>query len=101
MVTYSSGGTTPGDSYLWKLNDDYTPKAWKMWVKIIPVDGIEISWEQWENFPNGIRIATAHDGLFSLKLENAVVSQSIKELNNGADPFVDFKLQVEKLFCSP
>ncbi len=91
MITYSSGGTTPGDSYLWILNEDYTPKAWKMWVSIIPVGGIEISWEAWETFPTGLRLATSHKGLFDLKLENVAVSQSIKELNNGVDPFLDFK----------
>lgn len=44
LVTYSSGGTTPGDSYLWKLNNNYKPVAMKMWVSILPFDGLEAQW---------------------------------------------------------
>lgn len=48
LVTYSSGGTTPGDSYLWKLNENYQPVAMKMWVSILPFDGIEAQWKNWQ-----------------------------------------------------
>lgn len=91
MVTYSSGGSTPGDSYVWLINDDFTPKAWKMWVSIIPVGGFQTSWEKWQTFPNGLRLATFHTGLFDLKLENVAVAKTIEELNKGVNPFLDFK----------
>lgn len=47
LVTYSSGGTTPGDSYLWQLNPDGFPNSYKMWVQIIPIGGLEASWDDW------------------------------------------------------
>ena len=47
LVTYTKGGTTPGDSYLWLLNENGFPNAYKMWVQIIPVGGIEASWDDW------------------------------------------------------
>lgn len=48
LVTYTSGGTTPGDVYQWILNDDYLPVAMKMWVQIIPLDGITAQWQNWQ-----------------------------------------------------
>jgi hypothetical protein len=87
MITYASGGSTPGDSYVWLLDEKYMPKAWRMWVSIIPVGGLETSWEDWKTFPNNLKIATSHKGLLDLKLENVQVAQSIEEINNGIDPF--------------
>ncbi len=89
MITYSSGGSTPGDSYVWSVDQNYMPKAWRMWVSIIPVGGLEASWEDWKTFQNNLKIATSHKGLFDLKLENVQTGQSIQEINNGVDPFAD------------
>lgn len=53
LVTYSSGGSTPGDSYLWELNDKGLPIAFKMWVNIIPLDGVRATWTDWEMTDGG------------------------------------------------
>jgi len=60
MVTYVSGGTTPGDSYVWILGDDYKPVAIKMWVSIIPIGGIEFTWENYTQLSSGAWIAQDH-----------------------------------------
>jgi hypothetical protein len=83
MVTYTSGGT-PGDSYVWILDENYVPSAWRMWVSIVPIGGFETSWEDYITFPSGLKIATIHGGLFDLKLENIKIGQSIEEINKGA-----------------
>lgn len=48
LVTYTSGGTTPGDSYLWTLNEHHVPVRMQLWVSIIPLDGIEAQWLNWQ-----------------------------------------------------
>ncbi|QSS96114.1 hypothetical protein [Psychroflexus sp. ALD_RP9] len=53
LVTYTSGGSTPGDSYLWQLNDQNLPIAMKMWVSIIPFDGLEAQWLNWQMTSGG------------------------------------------------
>lgn len=87
MVHYTSGGVTPGDSYLWLLADDGTPKAWRLWVQIIPIDGIEFSWEEWQTFKTGARIALFHDGPINLKISSLAVADDIAKLNGGVNPF--------------
>ncbi len=61
LVTYTSGGDTPGDSYLWKLNDDGLPISFKMWVKILPLNGLKASWEGWHITESGTLLPQTHD----------------------------------------
>mgnify|MGYP001244885872 FL=1 len=61
LVSYSSGGVTPGDSYLWILGEDYKPIAWKLWTQILPLQGIEFSWHGWEQH-DGVWLAPLHQG---------------------------------------
>ena len=60
LVTYSSGGTTPGDSYLWQLNDDGFPNSYKMWVQLLPIGGLEASWDNWMVTRSGAFLPTSH-----------------------------------------
>ena len=88
-VTYKSGGVTPGDSYVWILDDNNLPTAWKMWVNIIPVGGIETSWEGWTTLPTGAKIATTHEA-FGRKVEmisNVKAGLDHTDLGYKEDPF--------------
>ena len=70
LVTHTTGGVTPGDSYLWLLDDTYRPTAFKMWVSIIPVGGVKASWESYETV-SGVPFATRHRiGPLSLFIKN-------------------------------
>ncbi len=60
MVAYGSGGSTPGDSYLWFLDEDNIPKGFKMWTSIIPIQGIYASWENWKTLAGGAKVAISH-----------------------------------------
>ena len=87
LVSYALGGETPGDSYLWKIGKDGVPRAWQMWVSILPVGGIEVSWEAWIELSTGARVSTIHRvGLFTLRLEDVAGAETLSELFTG-DPF--------------
>lgn len=60
LVTFTSGGSTPGDSYLWLLDNNYKPTAFKMWTSILPIDGLEASWSDWTTTESGAQLPTFH-----------------------------------------
>lgn len=64
LVTYQSGGSTPGDSYLWLLDSNFKPKAFKMWTSLLPIDGIEASWSDWVITETGAQLPTFHKLMF-------------------------------------
>tara|TARA_R110002051_G_scaffold56046_9_gene104035 strand:- start:30860 stop:31561 length:702 start_codon:yes stop_codon:yes gene_type:complete len=60
LVTYTQGGDTPGDSYLWILEPSGMPKSFQLWTKIIPIDGLEASWDNWTKTESGAYLPTSH-----------------------------------------
>ena len=82
LVTYSSGGTTPGDSYLWLLDESGLPYAWKMWVKIIPVGGLEFTWENYVATRTGVQIALDHKAeSINVPISGVDFAMSLSDLN--------------------
>ncbi|MTI39212.1 hypothetical protein [Fulvivirga lutimaris] len=67
LVQFTSGGSTPGDSYLWIVDDNYRPVAWKFWASIIPIGGMYFTWEGWKDI-NGAQISTVHEGLMTIEI---------------------------------
>ncbi|NNK28550.1 MAG: hypothetical protein HKP06_09945 [Flavobacteriaceae bacterium] len=64
LVTYTSGGNTPGDSYLWLLDETGKPYGFKMWTSIIPIQGFPASWSDWKTTESGAQLPTHHKLLF-------------------------------------
>ncbi|MEO1434055.1 MAG: hypothetical protein AAFV80_00870 [Bacteroidota bacterium] len=90
MVSYSSGGVTPGDSYVWILDEHNKPIAWKMWVKIIPIGGLETSWEDYKTLYSGAEVAQKHMPNFmkrGLELTDIEAAETYQELGFDSDPF--------------
>lgn len=64
LVTYTSGGSTPGDSYLWLFDEKGFPVGFKMWVSIIPIGGLHAGWKQWKVTETATYLPTGHRILF-------------------------------------
>lgn len=64
LVSYTSGGSTPGDSYLWLLDATGKPEGFKMWTSIIPIDGFPASWNEWITTESGAQLPSNHQLLF-------------------------------------
>lgn len=89
IVTYESGGVTPGDRYLWTLNEKSIPVTCEMWVSIIPIGGVKSTWVDWQPLASGAMIARGRK-LFD-KLEIPITGiqsgQSLEQLGRAQDPF--------------
>lgn len=64
LVTYNSGGDTPGDSYLWHFDASGKPNSYQMWVSILPIDGLEATWSDWTTTESGAQLPTFHKLMF-------------------------------------
>lgn len=88
LISYSSGGLTPGDAYLWLLDEQSRPVAWRMWVSVIPVGGVRASWEGWTTLSTGAQVSTLHRlGPVTLALTDVAGAATLAELEPGPDPF--------------
>ena len=47
LITHTSGGVTPGDSYLWYFDEKLVPTHFELWVSIIPIKGVSATWSSW------------------------------------------------------
>ena len=75
MVTYTSGGSTPGDSYLWHLDTDGKPTRFQMWTSILPINGLSASWTDWTTTKSGAQLPTFHKLLvLGLEIDDIVGS---------------------------
>ncbi len=91
LITYESGGVTPGDQYLWILDDNNIPKSWKMWTSIIPIKGISTTWSNWKDY-NGVQLASDHTLLgIDLFVEDIKVGQNLTEMGLPETLFNDLK----------
>lgn len=94
LVSYTSGGVTPGDTYLWLVDANGMPTAWKLWVGILPLGGLEISWDNWITLPTGAKIATGHtikSTSISTPITNIVSAPDVKTLGFYSNLFVEIE----------
>jgi len=88
LVTYTTGGSTPGDSYLWRLDERGRPVSWRMWVSVIPRRGVKTSWEGWAQTRSGAWVATEHRALgLTLKVKELALTRRFVELED-LDPLL-------------
>lgn len=91
LVEYVGGGVTPGDSYLWEINEDNKPISWKMWTQILPVKGVSTPWDGWENHM-GAQFSTQHTILGNVvTMKDVKAGNSWEEFGYRSDPFKELR----------
>ncbi|WP_299276753.1 hypothetical protein [uncultured Psychroserpens sp.] len=79
LVTYTNGGSTPGDSYLWHFDDNGKPKSYQMWVDILPINGLKASWSNWTTTQTEAQLPTFHKLLvIGLEIDDIKTTPEVK-----------------------
>ena len=88
LVSYESGGVTPGDSYLWWVDDTGLPTSYDMWTSIIPIKGINATWTNWEKLAGGSMVAKSHKlGPLEMSLSNIKAGSTLESVGSNRDAF--------------
>ena len=88
LVSYESGGVTPGDAYLWHLDETGKPTRYEMWVSIIPIGGLDATWEDWTTLASGANVAIAHDlGVYKMSLGDVKGGNALQDIALDVNPF--------------
>lgn len=59
-VKYTTGGTTPGDSYTWILNDDNLPVKYLMDIPSMNLNKVSATWQEWKKTSSGTLLPKLH-----------------------------------------
>jgi len=59
-VKYTTGGSTPGDSYIWVLNNNFLPVKFLMTVPSMKMDQVPATWEEWITTESGTLLPKNH-----------------------------------------
>lgn len=91
-VSYDSGGVTPGDSYIWIFEETGAPKAFEMYVKILPVKGLEVPWSEWETLTTGAKLCSTHEMLGKeMKLKNIKGGMQMSDIGVSKDIWAEIR----------
>lgn len=91
-ISYSSGGVTPGDSYVWILDDKGVPTAYEMYVGVLPLKGIKVNWGGWKELPTGALVSTDHkSGKIGMSLKNVSGGQSLSDIGLTEDVWAEIR----------
>lgn len=91
MVAYASGGVTPGDAYLWILDENGRPVAWKIWAKVLPIGGLKVPWAEWKQLSTGAWVSERRGGKFGFSIKDVKSGQSFQAIGLAGDPFERLK----------
>ena len=97
MISYKSGGVTPGDKYLWLLDKNYRPTGWKMWTQILPVQGMYTPWYGWTQV-QGAWFSVKHKFVSKeVQLNKLMAGNHISDFGLKEDPFKELNNLISEI----
>ncbi|MBR31036.1 MAG: hypothetical protein CMN77_06955 [Spirochaetaceae bacterium] len=90
-VTFSSGGVTPGDTYVFHLNDKNQIELMEMWVSIIPIEGADADFNNYQTYEPGINVAESRTvlGILTILIDQVKMHSDLKSADERFGPLFE------------
>jgi hypothetical protein len=89
VVRFESGGVTPGDTYLFFVDDTGLPLRWRLWTSALPIKGFETTFDGWVTV-GGAKLATVHGAMGqkdAIGIAPVAGGATFKDAGVDEDPF--------------
>lgn len=83
-----------GEAYIYILDENNKPIAWKMWNDEFHLDGLRSDWIDWKKSSTGFWYPSAHRSEFfgyKIKTQNLLAGKRLKDIGLQEDPFTKIK----------
>lgn len=95
LVEFNDGGVTPGDAYLFTLDEENKPERVYMWTSNLPIKGMQFCWDDYKSFKNNgnLSFATSHKlfKLINISTDGVEVGNSLSDIKQPEDSFLQFQ----------
>lgn len=99
LMHFTQGGVTPGDKYLWILDEEGKPEKVRMWVSILPVGGLSATWSDWKTLSTGAKVATKRQFLnFSIRIDSLKGGMELSDVTDRNGVFKALEEHKDGLF---
>lgn len=90
-VTFSSGGVTPGDTYVFHLDEKDRIRLMEMWVSIIPIDGAEAEFADYRTHEPGVTVAESRTvlGLLTILIDQVKMHSNLDSADERFAPLFE------------
>lgn len=90
-VTFSSGGVTPGDTYVFHLNEKNQIELMEMWVSIVPIEGADADFNNYQTVEPGINVAETRKvlGILSILIDQVKMHTDLKSSDERFGPLFE------------
>ncbi|MEQ8352335.1 MAG: hypothetical protein RH862_12670 [Leptospiraceae bacterium] len=90
-VTFSSGGVTPGDTYVFHLNEKNQIQLMEMWVSIIPIEGADAEFDSYKTHEPGVTVAETRSvlGILTIVIDQVQMHSNLDSADERFQPLFE------------
>lgn len=88
-VVFASGGVTPGDTYVFHVDESGLVQSMQLWVSVLPVKGASAVFENYAVSETGVKTALKYDFLVTVEIGDVRMYPAYPDKKGDEDRFSD------------